>query len=175
MCGFLLAACLHGGPSVQVEQKNTVFFPLRCQMLETFPLSKRSLLPALYLDSTYCQISSTLHISLSDLEQVALNFTLPLGGASVDTRRRSTAIGGAAAIGSATLPPPRDGAALPPPSAAPRFGGAALPPPRGGASLPPSSARGGAALQPPSAALGAHALPLAAGSLGPTFRIVGQP
>ncbi len=31
----------------------------------------------LYLDPTYCQISSTLHISLSDLEQVALSFTSP--------------------------------------------------------------------------------------------------
>ena len=30
--------------------------------------------PLLYLDPTYCQISSTLHISLSELEQVALNF-----------------------------------------------------------------------------------------------------
>ena len=31
--------------------------------------------PLLYLDPTYFQISSTLHISLSELEQVALNFT----------------------------------------------------------------------------------------------------
>ncbi len=38
--------------------------------------------PLLYVDPTYCQILSTLHISLSVLEQVALNFTLPLGGAS---------------------------------------------------------------------------------------------
>jgi hypothetical protein len=36
--------------------------------------------PLLYLDPTYCQISSTLHISLSELEQVALNFTLPPDG-----------------------------------------------------------------------------------------------
>ena len=36
--------------------------------------------PLLYLDPTYCQISSTLHISLSELEQVALNFTSPPSG-----------------------------------------------------------------------------------------------
>ena len=33
--------------------------------------------PLLNLNPTYCQISSTLHISLSELEQVALNFTSP--------------------------------------------------------------------------------------------------
>jgi hypothetical protein len=52
--------------------------------------------PLLYLDPTYCcQISSTLHISLSELEQVALNFTLP-SAALRSTRRRSP---------SAALPP----------------------------------------------------------------------
>ena len=35
------------------------------------------LLPHLDLDPTCCQISSTLHISLSELEQVALNFASP--------------------------------------------------------------------------------------------------
>jgi hypothetical protein len=76
---------------------------------------QQSLLPPLLcLDPTYCQISTTLHISLSELEQLALNFTLPFGGASVDTRRRSLAIGGA----SLRQPSARGGASLPPPMAA---------------------------------------------------------
>jgi len=43
---------------------------------DAFSWDRQSLLPPLLdLDPTYCQISSPLHISLSELEQVALNFT----------------------------------------------------------------------------------------------------
>ena len=41
-----------------------------------------SVAPLLYLDPTYFQISSTLHMSLSELEQVALNFTSRIVGKS---------------------------------------------------------------------------------------------
>jgi hypothetical protein len=43
---------------------------------DAFSWDRQSLLPPLLdLDPTYCQISPPLHISLSELEQVALNFT----------------------------------------------------------------------------------------------------
>jgi len=54
---------------------------------DAFSWDRQSLLPPLLdLDPTYCQISSPLHISLSELEQVALNFTSlphPATGAKV--------------------------------------------------------------------------------------------
>ena len=73
-------------------------------------MSNRCCLRLLYLDPTYCQISSTLHISLSELEQVALYFTSPHSGARTASnpaaqrrhRRPTPAIGCATpAIGSA--------------------------------------------------------------------------
>ena len=78
-------------------------------------MSNRCCLRLLYLDPTYCQISSTLHISLSELEQVALYFTSPHSGAWTASnpaaqrlhRRPTPAIGGATpAIGGATPPMP---------------------------------------------------------------------
>ncbi len=56
-------------------------------------ISNRCCPPSVYLDPTFCQISSTLHIYLSELEQVALNFKLHYcrHAAEIDRHRRHSA------------------------------------------------------------------------------------
>ncbi len=54
--------------------------------------------PLLYLDPTYCQIPTTLHISLSEIEQVALNFTSPQAVVDCSLLRFCQSIAGASAV-----------------------------------------------------------------------------